>query len=152
MSRRSHAGFTLVELVTVIVVLGITMAVVGPRFVTTTTFQARGYANELAGALRYAQRIAFASSCNVRFTVTSTTYVAAQRASPSQCATHGAWNREVLLPDGNELTGTAPADVSVSAAVLEFDGSGRPVGTPPTFTVGSFTLTVDALTARVTIQ
>jgi MSHA pilin protein MshC len=150
--RVLQQAFTLIELVTVIALLGITMAVITPRFVDMTTFRARGYADEVAGALRYGQRIAMASSCNVQFTVTATSYSAVQRASKTNCTLHGSWSREVLLPDGNQLTGTAPADVTASAVVLEFDATGTPVSAVTPIAVGGFAVAIDSVTGRVTVQ
>ena len=40
-------GFTLIELVTVIVIGGILAAVAGPRFFTQTGYSQRGYTEEL---------------------------------------------------------------------------------------------------------
>jgi MSHA pilin protein MshC len=150
--RFSQRAFTLIELVTVVALLGITMAVITPRFVDMTTFRARGYADEVAGALRYGQRIAMATSCNVQFTVTATSYSAAQRSSKSNCTSNGSWNREVLLPDGNELTGTAPTSVTASAVVLEFDATGTPISAVMPIAIGSFSVAIDSVTGRVTVQ
>jgi MSHA pilin protein MshC len=51
-SSRS-AGYTIVELVTVIVILGVLGAIAGPRFFGTRVFSERGYADEVASAMRY---------------------------------------------------------------------------------------------------
>jgi MSHA pilin protein MshC len=97
-SPRRHArGFTLVELVAVLVILGIVAAVVAPRFVDTAVFSERGYADEIATSLRYARRIAVASGCNVRFTVNAAGYSAAQ--PTVRCVTAGAWGVAVQSPD-----------------------------------------------------
>lgn len=160
MKKRFHEGaapgrlraFTLVETMTVIALLAITMAFFAPRFVTMSNFSARGYADELAGALRYAQHIARASSCNVRFTVTATSYSAAQRTSRPQCRSHGAWNRRVRLPDGDELTGTAPSGVTVGAAAFEFDSDGGLATATTTLSIGAFVLSIDPVTGRVSVQ
>lgn len=65
MSTRQH-GFTLVELILVLVVIGVLAAVVGPRFFDRAVFDERAAAEELRSGLRYAQKLAIASVCKVR--------------------------------------------------------------------------------------
>ena len=45
-------GYTLVELVVVITIVGILSAYIAPRFWSQQTFSDRGYVDELAAALR----------------------------------------------------------------------------------------------------
>ena len=65
MSRR-EAGYSLVELVLVIVILATIGMLAGPRFFNNDAFDERGYYDELASALRYAQKVAVASGCRPR--------------------------------------------------------------------------------------
>lgn len=58
-------GFTLVELVVVIAVMGIIMAMAAPRFVNGDIFETRGDAGLLSSTLRYAQKTAIAQRRNV---------------------------------------------------------------------------------------
>ncbi|HYM34276.1 MAG TPA: prepilin-type N-terminal cleavage/methylation domain-containing protein, partial [Steroidobacteraceae bacterium] len=108
--RVLHAGYTLVELVAVIVILVIVAAIVGPKFFGTQVFSERGYADELASAMRYAQKIAVASGCNTRFAVTLAGYsVTQQVASGNTCNSGGAsWTTQVIRPDGSPMVGTPP--------------------------------------------
>jgi MSHA pilin protein MshC len=53
-------GFTLVELIMTMVIVGILAAVVAPRFFDNNVFQSRGFADELQASLRYAQKVAVA--------------------------------------------------------------------------------------------
>ncbi len=58
-----EAGYSLVELVLVIVILATIGVLAGPRFFNNDAFAERGYYDELASALRYAQKVAVASGC-----------------------------------------------------------------------------------------
>src|ERR1700732_3051974 len=59
-------GFTLIELVTVITIVGVLAAFVAPRFWSQQTFSDRGYVDELAAALRSTQKAAVISGCPAR--------------------------------------------------------------------------------------
>ena len=58
-------GFTLVELVVVIPIMGILAAVAAPRFANGDIFETRGDAGLLASTIRYAQKTAIAQRRNV---------------------------------------------------------------------------------------
>jgi len=53
-------GFTIVELVTIIVIAGILAAFAAPRFFDNNVFQERGAADQVKAALRYGQKVAIA--------------------------------------------------------------------------------------------
>jgi MSHA pilin protein MshC len=145
-----YGGFTLVELVTVLVILAIVAAVAAPRFADNAVFNQRGYADEIAASLRYARRIAVASACNVRFTVNAVGYSAAQ---PSVwCNPAGAYGVAVQAPDRTLLANVTPAAVAVGAAVIEFRPAGDLLNPVAPLNVGTFTVTVNAATGAVTVQ
>lgn len=58
--RNRASGFTLVELVVVLIILGILAAVVMPKFSAVNDLDAAGYADQIRSLLRYGQKIAVA--------------------------------------------------------------------------------------------
>ena len=84
--RDKNRGVTLIELVTVILILGILFAMTAPRFFDLGIFEERGFYEEVASALRYAQKIAVGSGCAVRVSITASTYdLKQQAASGNRC-------------------------------------------------------------------
>lgn len=53
-------GFTMTELITVMVIVGIMAAIVAPRFFDRGTFDSRGFYDQTISTIRYAQKVAIA--------------------------------------------------------------------------------------------
>ena len=60
-----HHGFTLVELVVTLVILGILAVVALPRFADRALFETRGFVDQTLATLQYARKVAVASGRNV---------------------------------------------------------------------------------------
>jgi len=150
------SGYTLVELVVVISILGILAAVMGPRFFDQQTFSQRSYADELASALRAAQKAAVISGCPAKLTLTSSTYTANQQvAAGNGCNTASStYSTPLLGGDGSAISGTAPSGITVSpTGSFLFDTQGRLISSPgTTLTIGSRTITIVAGTGFVQVQ
>ncbi len=144
----AQRGFTVVELVVVIVIMGIVAAVAAPRFFDDRTFLERGYYEELAAALKYAQKLAVASGCPVQVAITAAGYGARQQAPlDGRCNRAGAlWGTNVTLTDGELLAGASPLGVAAAPAVtFAFDALGRTnLAANQVISVGPFSLTVGA--------
>lgn len=111
-------GFTLVELTVVLIVLGLLAAVVMPRVFDRATFDARGFSDELAQTVRYAQKLAVAQHASV--------YVLTGGGQVRVCF-DAACAQPAPNPAGGALTRNVPSGVTLSApASLAFDALGRP--------------------------
>jgi MSHA pilin protein MshC len=147
-SSPRQSGFTLVEFLIVIVIMGILAAVAAPRFFGDRTFLERGYFEELAAALRYAQKLAVASGCPVQMSIVAGGYVASQHnALSGSCTPNDASSSTgVALADGRVLSGSSPLGVSAMPNVtMVFDSLGRTnLAGSRTINVGPFALTVTA--------
>ncbi len=150
-----HArGWTLIELVVVITILGIVAAIAAPRGFDPGVFAARGFATEVASAARLTRSIAAASACPIRLTVDAAGYRAR---SPAVAGTHcastaGGFPRTVARADGTTLQGTTPSGI-VSTANQQWtfnaDGTVAIVG-GVSVAIGVHRVTVDRLTGLVT--
>ncbi|WP_329604228.1 GspH/FimT family pseudopilin [Undibacterium nitidum] len=63
--QRDQYGFTLVELLLVIILVGIVGAVTATRFTDKVDFDARGFTDQTLGMLRYAHKLAIAQRRDV---------------------------------------------------------------------------------------
>lgn len=149
-------GYTLIELVLVITIAGVLAAAVGPHFFDTSVFAQRGYADELAGALRFAQKAAVATDCQAMVTVTASSYSVAQQAPAGNTCNPNdtGWSTPVLGFDGSAVQDGAPNGVSASpAGSWVFGGSGALVSAPATtIMVGPHAITIDSATGFVQVQ
>lgn len=69
---KRSTGFTLVELIMTMVVIGVIAAVAAPRFFDNNVFKLRGFADQVQASLRYAQKIAIAQRTTVCVVDTAT--------------------------------------------------------------------------------
>jgi prepilin-type N-terminal cleavage/methylation domain-containing protein len=150
------AGFTLIELVVVMTLIGVLAVNLGPKFFTQSVFSERSYADELAAALRSTQKTAVITGCPAELTVTSTTYVATQQAvSNNSCNTaDNTWSTAVVGLDGAAIAGSAPSSTTAGpTGIYVFDDQGRLISSPgTTITLGARTISIVAGTGYVQVQ
>lgn len=147
-------GYTVIELLLVIVLLAILSAVAGPRFFDNATFDERAYADELASSLRYAQKVAVASGCRVRADIAASSYSLTQQSPQAgHCdPADASFPLPVRLSTGDVMSGSAPAGVVTAPAVtVVYDALGRTnFAANQTLTVGSRSLLIQADSGLVT--
>lgn len=139
----------MVELVTIMVLIGIIGAIAAPRFFQRNTFDERGFYDQTISTLRYAQKAAIAQRRLVCVTFPGNS-VQLRTASAFGAA---ACDTDLQRPDGTSpYTITAPNGVTLSgAAAFNFDALGRAsiAGATETITVGSHTINIDQETGYV---
>jgi MSHA pilin protein MshC len=122
-----NRGFTLVELVTTMVIIGVLAAVLAPRFLGRQGFEARGFYDASAAAIRYAQKTAIAKRRPVFVVVTGTQVSVCYNISPcSQPVTDPATGTALLI-DAKRGNASLAAPVAVTPVTsFSFDGLGQP--------------------------
>lgn len=120
----NNRGFTIVELVVVIVILGIISAVMAPKFFDLQFYQNRAFKDELVAALQYAQKRAVAAQCDVRVEITAAGFVLYRHANVSSCGAVPATSTVVTSSTGGDVRNDDPP-MPLSAATIIFDPLGR---------------------------
>lgn len=150
MVRPKSPGFTLVELVLVLVVVGVIAAVAAPRFFDLRAFQQRGFFDVASSAVRFAQKYAVATGCNVRVQFSAAGVALTANANWAACQGTSFGSPVPDPAGGAAFNDPAPAGVAVGAAVFYFDAAGRPhnssgnlLSTPIDVTIGAQTLRIE---------
>lgn len=155
-------GFTLVELIAVLVITGIIASIAAPRFIGVDAFDARGSYSTLVSALRYAQKTAIAQRTTVCADVNTSTKLVVLTYRSSSSADCSASTAGAVIDPATQLaySKTLSKNIIITATTnpLGFDGLGRPVpNAVATFTVKNAvdsteslrTITVEAETGYV---
>jgi len=139
-------GFTLVELVMVIVLLGILSATALPKFFDITAFKERGFFDDTLGAIRYAQKLAVATGCNVQVVIAANQFALKRPGAidSSQCASTAASDFSQAVPrpgSGESNYQGSQSGISVSDVTIYFTAKGT-ASTGLDITVGNHKITV----------
>ena len=151
--QRYRSGFTMIELVVTMLIIGIMAIVVVPRMNLLQGFDEIGYRDKVKATLEYARKSAVAQRRNVQVAINSSGLtVTRQTATPEGAGTVG-WVA-LNLPGTSTNTFAAPSGVTLNpgTATIIFDPLGRPVTlSASSFTVsgGAGTITIEAETGYV---
>jgi MSHA pilin protein MshC len=132
--RSRRRGFTLIELIMVVVMLGVLAVFAAPKILNTSDLNARGFRDETLALLRYAQKAAIGQRrmvC-VMFNTGSTPHSAVLTLeNPTLTSTPLVCNANLVGPKGESpATVTAKSGASYgNPPTIIFDGLGQPVST-----------------------
>lgn len=151
MNDHTQTGFTLVELVLVIVLLSIMSAVALPRFFERNTFQDRAVYDDIANTLRFAQKMAVATGCPTQFQ-----YIPANnryQVMREQVCNNATFDQIVLNPAtqvdlSNTLNGTP---FSTTTNTITFFALGN-ASTAATFTIAGRIINVESETGFINAE
>lgn len=122
--ERGERGFTLIELIMVLVLVGVLAVYAVPRMASNSDFGARGFHDQTLAYLRYAQKTAIAQRrpvC-VAFTANTVTLTLASAAADVACSTDLPGPKGELVLKASDNVAYAPVPTG-----FRFDGLGQPL-------------------------
>ncbi len=144
MQGRFQKAFSMIELIAVVLLLAILAVFAFSRLGNLGSFEQKAFFDEFTSALRYAQKLALSTGCNVQVSITGSSYALRQG---STC-TSNSFNRNVLHPAHRNQAYqnlSFPSGVTISpAASMQFTPQQQVNGLTgnTTFTVAGYSLTV----------
>lgn len=143
-------GFTLVELVVTMIIIGIMAVVVLPRFDLLRGFDEIGFRDQVRGTLEYARKSAVAQRRNVRVVMVAGTVTVTIDNDTPEGPGAGSYGRNLSLPGINSHQFSAPSGVTLTPdTTLSFNALGRPSAAATLTVSGAGTISVEAETGYV---
>lgn len=152
-------GFTLIELIMVIVILGVLAVFAAPRIFDTANLYARGFHDETLAYLRYAQKTAIAQRRTVCVTFpSSSSLVMSMASAPAtlDCSTPAPGG--MTGPKGDTTSATLNAKpgsgvtYSATPAALNFNGLGQPTSSAGVTLTAVSTIQVVGVANTITVE
>jgi MSHA pilin protein MshC len=143
--RRRHSGFTMIELIMTMVIIGVMAVVALPRLDMVRSFDEAGYRDKVKATLEYARKSAVAQRRNVRVALAGNNLTLTIDNDIPESGAAATYPRALALPAPDRACGgatnqiCAPAGITLAGtATLIFSALGAPN------TAGSYTVTGDA--------
>jgi MSHA pilin protein MshC len=143
-----QSGFTLIELIMVIILIAILSAVALPRFFNRSSFETRAFFDDTLNAVRFAQKHAVASGCNVRVNFTTNGY---QLLHADSCGA-STYANSLAVKQPNSSSAYAASDSTITLTAISsstsFDALGQ-ADADNQVTLGGRTISIIATTGFV---
>ncbi|PCJ18497.1 MAG: hypothetical protein COB04_07250 [Gammaproteobacteria bacterium] len=155
---RKESGFTLIEIIVVLVLIGTLASVGGGQFFSRDNFDERFFYDDSLQALRFAQKLAMASGCMTQFSISGSGYSLKQDANcnsastsftqdPYRPGTYAKGYSNASVPSG--ISVTTSVNPLILAATGEIKNSALTTISTATIVIGSRTINIDGPTGFV---
>jgi len=124
----SQKGFTLIELVMTLLLLGILSATALPKFFAASSYKKQLFFDDTLSAVRYAQKLAVATSCNVQVSIDNNSYTLKRPADHSLCISPTDFSLSVRRPGTGEADYThdeTGVSLSATPSIFYFTALGK---------------------------
>jgi MSHA pilin protein MshC len=147
--KRQH-GFTMVELIVTMIIIGIMAVAVVPRMSLLSGFSEVGFRDKVKATLEYARKSAVAQRRNVRVAVVGGTVTVTIDNDIPEGAGAGTYGRNLILPGSNSHQFSAPSGTTLTPdTTLSFDPLGHPSAAATLTVSGAGAIAVEAGTGYV---
>ena len=135
-------GFTFVELIVVILLVGILSVSAIPRFFDDDDFKARGLADEIITSIRHAQRLAMTRGEQYKIDISPTAYQV--RKTDDSTVRHPNGASQYLI--------NTPANLIESTVSVEFNSLGQPVKADSSAITIETDISIPPFTVRIEVE
>jgi MSHA pilin protein MshC len=150
--KKCFSGFSLMELLVVILLLGILSVFALGGLFNRDQFAAKGFFDDTVNAVRFAQKLAISTGCDVRVLTTASSYVLHQRPNCTDVGftipVDNPANRGI-----NYTNSSLPSGFTLTAGAIIFDARGAVPAVPAftDFSVGTFSFRVYGQTGLIDV-
>jgi len=141
------SGFTLVELIVVILIVGILSISVAPRFFSVTTYENRQAADEVLSALRYSQQMAMNRGGDIQLVLSPTNFTVQRSGGGNLRSPDGLIPYTKTFPSGvTAAPNPNPQTINYNALGQPEDALGTLFTSNVSLVIGTNTITIEANT------